>query len=96
MAAVAGEQRPVPHQRRVPPGDELGESVVVHRSPIPKISRSSAIARSLIRTRPPSDENDPGRREQMRMHHRADSAVWRAAMRPQWWRDAGAEDIDRV
>jgi hypothetical protein len=35
-------------------------------------------------------------REQTRMQHQADSAVWRAAMRPQWWRDAGAEDIGRV
>ncbi|MEV4283567.1 hypothetical protein AB0J56_47980, partial [Actinoplanes xinjiangensis] len=35
-------------------------------------------------------------REQTRMQHQADSALWRAAMRPQWWRDAGAEDIGRV
>ncbi|MFC4066716.1 hypothetical protein [Actinoplanes subglobosus] len=42
------------------------------------------------------DEAARAAREQMRVHHLADSAVWRAAMRPQWWRDAGAEDISRV
>jgi hypothetical protein len=35
-------------------------------------------------------------REQARAHRLADSVVWRAAMRPQWWREAGAEDIGRV
>ena len=35
-------------------------------------------------------------REQARAHHQGDSAVWKAAMRPQWWRDAGADDISRV
>jgi hypothetical protein len=35
-------------------------------------------------------------RNQARMHHQADSAVWKAAMRPQWWRDANADDISRV
>lgn len=42
------------------------------------------------------EEQARAAREQTRMHHQADSAVWRAAMRPQWWRDAGAEDIGRV
>ncbi len=43
------------------------------------------------------DEQEAGAaREQARMHHQADAAVWRAAMRPQWWRDAGPEDISRV
>ncbi|OJF14514.1 hypothetical protein [Couchioplanes caeruleus] len=35
-------------------------------------------------------------REQTRAYHQADAAVWRAAMRRQWWREAGAEDISRV
>ncbi|MEV0732384.1 hypothetical protein [Polymorphospora sp. NPDC050346] len=35
-------------------------------------------------------------REQARMRHQADAMVWREAMRPQWWRTAGAEDIARV
>jgi len=35
-------------------------------------------------------------RELARLQRQADAAVWRAAMRPQWWREAGAEDIGRV
>ncbi|GAB1692766.1 hypothetical protein [Krasilnikovia sp. M28-CT-15] len=35
-------------------------------------------------------------REQVRLFQQADAAIWRAAMRPQWWREAGAEDIGRV
>lgn len=35
-------------------------------------------------------------RDRTRLHHQADAATWRAAMRPQWWRRAGAEDISRV
>lgn len=35
-------------------------------------------------------------RERMRAWRQADAAVWQAAMRPQWWRQAGVEDIARV
>jgi hypothetical protein len=37
-----------------------------------------------------------GLRDRTRLYHQADAATWRAAMRPQWWRQAGAEDISRV
>ena len=35
-------------------------------------------------------------RAQARARQQADAAVWQAAMRPTWWRDASAEDISRV
>jgi hypothetical protein len=35
-------------------------------------------------------------RARIRARHQLDSAVWQPAMKPQWWRDAGAEDIAQV
>lgn len=42
------------------------------------------------------DEREAAARDQARIHHQADAAVSKAAMRPQWWRDANADDISRV